>query len=274
MADNSQISIDLASEADSAYGESAKSETTSLRSSILNYHYENGRRYHAYHSGAYCDFADRHPSARVIGTDLSPIQPHLVPPNVQFEVDDCCDEWTYSVNSFDFIHVRGLYGCIADWTLFYKEALRHLKPGAYLEQAEQSVVPKSEDGSTAGTVFEQWGEVSLQAGDAFGKTLRIIDEAKEMMIAAGFVDVVERRFKVPIGSWAKDPRLKELGLYNRLQWEEGIEGWTMMLLTKFLGWSREEVDLYLMEMRQALRNPKIHAYQEFAFVWGRKPFEN
>jgi hypothetical protein len=28
-------------------------ETTSLRSSILNYHYENGRRYHAYHSGAY-----------------------------------------------------------------------------------------------------------------------------------------------------------------------------------------------------------------------------
>ncbi|KAH1807053.1 hypothetical protein KXX35_009054, partial [Aspergillus fumigatus] len=98
MADNSQISIDLASEADSAYGESAKSETTSLRSSILNYHYENGRRYHAYHSGAYCDFADRHPSARVIGTDLSPIQPHLVPPNVQFEVDDCCDEWTYSVN--------------------------------------------------------------------------------------------------------------------------------------------------------------------------------
>jgi hypothetical protein len=28
-------------------------ETTSLRSSILDYHYENGRRYHAYHSGAY-----------------------------------------------------------------------------------------------------------------------------------------------------------------------------------------------------------------------------
>lgn len=84
-------------------------------------------------------------------------------------------------------------------------------------------------------MFEQWGEVSLQAGDAFGKTLRIIDEAKEMMIAAGFVDVVERRFKIPIGPWAKDPRLKELGLYNKLQWEEGIEGWTMMLLTKFLG---------------------------------------
>jgi hypothetical protein len=112
---------------------------------------------------------------------------------------------------------------------------RHLKPGAYLEQAEQSVVPKSEDGSTDGTIFEEWGKVSLQAGDAFGKSLRIIDEAKAKMIAAGFVDVVERRFKVPIGPWAKDPHLKELGRYKRLHWEEGIEGWAMMLLTKVLG---------------------------------------
>jgi hypothetical protein len=60
---------------------------------------------------------------------------------------------------------------------------RHLKPGVYLEQAEQSVVPKPEDGSTADIIFERWGQVSLQAGDAFGKTLRIIDQAKEVMIA-------------------------------------------------------------------------------------------
>jgi SAM-dependent methyltransferase len=70
------------------------------------------------------DFADRNPSARVTGTDLSPIQPYLVPPNVKFEVDDCCDEWTFSANSFDFIHVRGLYGCVADWEVFYKKVLR------------------------------------------------------------------------------------------------------------------------------------------------------
>ncbi|KAH1471874.1 hypothetical protein KXX26_008852, partial [Aspergillus fumigatus] len=49
----SKISMDPESETDSAYVESIQSETTTLRSSILNYHYENGRRYHAYHSGAY-----------------------------------------------------------------------------------------------------------------------------------------------------------------------------------------------------------------------------
>jgi hypothetical protein len=70
----------------------------------------------------YSDFADRHPSARVVGTDLSAIQPSLVPPNVQFEVHDCCDEWIYSADSFNFIHVRGLYGCIADWPAFLQRS--------------------------------------------------------------------------------------------------------------------------------------------------------
>lgn len=41
------------------------------------------------------EFADLFPSATVTGTDLSPIQPSWVPPNVQFEVDDCTDEWLY-----------------------------------------------------------------------------------------------------------------------------------------------------------------------------------
>lgn len=97
------------------------------------------------------------------------------------------------------------------------------------------MVPKSEDGTTIGTVFERWGKVSLQAGDAFGKSLRIVDESRRRMIKAGFQDVTERRFKVAIGGWPKDPKLKEMGRFNRLQWEEGIEGWTMMLLTKVLG---------------------------------------
>lgn len=111
---------------------------------------------------------------------------------------------------------------------------RHLKPGGYVEQVEQSVVPKSDDGSTDGTIFEEWGKVSLEAGDAFGKSLRVVDESAQHMREAGFVDVTERRFRVPIGTWAKDPHLKELGRYNRLQWSEGIEGWAMMLLTSIL----------------------------------------
>jgi len=69
------------------------------------------------------DFADQYPSADVIGTDLSPIQPHHVPTNLHFEIDDCCLEWLYTKESFDFIHVRSLYGSIADWPAFYRQVM-------------------------------------------------------------------------------------------------------------------------------------------------------
>jgi SAM-dependent methyltransferase len=34
------------------------------------------------------DFADEYPDAQVVGIDLSPIQPRIVPPNIIFQVDD------------------------------------------------------------------------------------------------------------------------------------------------------------------------------------------
>jgi len=41
-------------------------------------------------------YADEHPSAQVIGVDLSPIQPDITPPNCSFEIDDLKNEWTWS----------------------------------------------------------------------------------------------------------------------------------------------------------------------------------
>lgn len=42
-------------DADSSYGgeDDHQSQTTSLKSSITNYVYENGRRYHSYREGSY-----------------------------------------------------------------------------------------------------------------------------------------------------------------------------------------------------------------------------
>jgi hypothetical protein len=60
----------------------------------------------------------------VTGFDLSPTQPSWVNPNVRFEINDACsDDWAYTKNSFDFIHIRGLYGSVADWPKFYEQAM-------------------------------------------------------------------------------------------------------------------------------------------------------
>ena len=124
--------------------------------------------------------------------------------------------------------------------------------------------PKSDDGSvTPGSIFDRWGKVSLEAGDAFGKSLRTVDESKQGLIDAGFQDVTEHRYKLPIGTWSIDPHLKEIGRYVRYYWEQGMEGWCMFLLTKFLGWQYADVQLYVAEMRRMLRNRQVHAYHDW-----------
>ena len=53
--------------------------------------------------------ADAFPMAEVVATDLSPIQPAWVPPNLQFLIDDCEAEWTFE-RSFDLIRLGHMVG--------------------------------------------------------------------------------------------------------------------------------------------------------------------
>ncbi|KAL2353359.1 S-adenosyl-L-methionine-dependent methyltransferase [Cryomyces antarcticus] len=171
------------------------------------------------------DMADPFPDCEVIGTDLSPTQVNIAPPNVTFEIDDSQSVWTYPENSFDYIHIRGLFGSISDWPRFYKECFTHIQPGGFLEHFEFSVIARAEDGSlTPGNPFTRWSQNAKEAGDKIGKTFEIAEHTKYLIAQAGFIDVVEERFKWPIGPWSSDAKLKELGRWNLLSWEEGMEG--------------------------------------------------
>jgi ubiquinone/menaquinone biosynthesis C-methylase UbiE len=85
--------------------------------------------------------ADKFPEAQVTGTDLSPIQPDLVPYNCVFEIDDVSLDWTWEENQLDFVHVREMFGSIKDWDLFCNEAFRCIAPGGYIEIMEHSTWP-------------------------------------------------------------------------------------------------------------------------------------
>lgn len=80
------------------------------------------------------------------------------------------------------------------------------------------------------------------------------------MIKAGFVDVVEHRLKWPIGVWPKDRFFKDLGYWNYVNLDIGLEGLIMALLTRGLGWTKEEVLIYCAQVRSALRDRSVHAY--------------
>ncbi|KAG5754838.1 hypothetical protein H9Q70_002549 [Fusarium xylarioides] len=288
-----QAAIEVDDDSDSSYSKSTGiTDTESLRSSIMAFKWENRRRYHAYQDGSYwapnddrqqeaedlmhekvldigcgtgiwaIEFADEHPSADVLGVDLSPIQPNFVPPNCRFEVDDITNEWTYPDDTFDFIHARSMIGCLPDWTDFYRKAF-NVELWGNSKSDDDTLKPESP--------LHKWVEVFKKIESLTGKSFFWDDKMQESISDAGFINVSGRRIKVPIGTWPKDKTLKQWGAWNRHFLLQGLEGFSIRRLTEMLGWKYEDAQLFLADMRKELTNPALHAYLDVTVFYGQKP---
>ncbi|KAI5458182.1 S-adenosyl-L-methionine-dependent methyltransferase [Mariannaea sp. PMI_226] len=220
------------------------------------------------------DFADQFPHAEVVGSDLSPCQPEWVPPNVKFEVDDATLTWTWKTDYFDFIHVRYLFGAIQDWNGLFSEAYRCCAPGGWVQSCEADVHFYSDDGTAElEPVLKTWGQLYEDGGKVMGRPFFVQQEGlqEKALQAAGFTDIKIVDYKLPVGGWPKDPRLAEVGNFVKLTLENDIEGYTLLLWHNVLGWPKDDYQIFLMGMRKALRNRKVHSYMKVRYVYGRKP---
>lgn len=108
--------------------------------------------------------------------------------------------------------------------------------GGYIEQVELDIQPKSEDGTLpADSILFEWNTIARNWTKATGKTFFVANEQKQRIAEAGFVNVVERIFKWPLGPWSSDERFKTIGRFYQSFWREGIEGWVMAIATRHLG---------------------------------------
>ncbi|QIW99452.1 hypothetical protein AMS68_004970 [Peltaster fructicola] len=237
------------------------------------------------------DFADQFPECQVIGIDLSPGQPTLIPPNLKFVIDDAEDLWVYH-NKFDYIHARLMAGSFADWPNFFRQAFelvttlkmtspmadsfRNLEPGGWLELQDYGLPVKSADGTHLKTNITKWGELLCEAARKLGRPMGsdACDLYAEQMKAAGFVDIEQRMFMWPSNGWPKDPYMKELGRWNQVNCLDGLEGFCLALLTRALGWARAEVDIFVALTTKDFKDKSIHAYFPMPVTFGRKPKVN
>ncbi|KAI9731225.1 MAG: hypothetical protein M1834_005418 [Cirrosporium novae-zelandiae] len=200
---------------------------TSISSSVKNYKYENGRRYHAFREGEYVLPNDEEEQDRMdlghhiyllllkgklyraplppnpqrvldlgTGTGIWAIDFAEVPANCVFEVDDYESPWPYSQN-FDFIHGRELLGFVGDFDRLFAQAMKNLKPGGYLEMQTAEAQAFSDDGTMEKAVnCLKWVAELRGASEKFGKSMSCVDTWEERMRNAGFVDVTRDVFKV------------------------------------------------------------------------------
>ncbi|KAF5622151.1 mrna 3 end-processing yth1 [Fusarium tjaetaba] len=218
------------------------------------------------------DFADEHPNVEVIGTDLSPIQPSWVPPNVKFELEDATKDWSWPENHFDLVHVRFLMGAIVDWGTLFKEATHCCKPGGFVESGEINPTFYSDDGSIDDVeALQTWNRLVIESGKGFGRSFTNIENDVQLFRDAGLVDVQSFDFKVPIGGWPKDEKMRKVGQFLRASIENDLEGYTMMVWHQIMNWPEDEYQVFLMNMRKAFKDKRIHGYMRVRYVHGRKP---
>jgi len=212
-------------------------------------------------TGIWCmDMGDAYPSATIRGVDLSPTQSDWVPPNVFFEIDDVEEEWTYS-KPFDYVHSKIMAGSIRDWPKFVGQCFENLREGGWVEFADWDYTPFLPDGTpdTRNNAVVTWHKLMMDTVlEKAGATAKPGPDIKQWVLDAGFVDVKEVVFRVPIGGWAKDPKLKETGRYYGLSLEEGVEGISLAIFTRLARMSYQQAMLECSTFRQAMKEIRFY----------------
>ncbi|APA11946.1 hypothetical protein SS1G_05495 [Sclerotinia sclerotiorum 1980 UF-70] len=219
------------------------------------------------------DFADEYPHATVLGIDLSPIQPMFVPPNAIFQVDDLEEEWTFGDgDKFDFIHTRMMTGSIQDWDRFFEQAFENLKPGGYIEVTDILLPPTSADGTLkADSPLLKWANLLLEGSILAGRGLDSAMTYTEKLAKVGFQGINETIHKWPGNKWPKDPKAKELGMWHLENMTSGLMGISLALFTRVLGWSVEELEVFLVDVRKDMKDTSIHTYWPIHVIHAYKP---
>jgi len=120
-------------------------------------------------------------------------------------------------------------------------------------------------------LVQKWLGFVAQGLAVLGKDLLGAVKHSQYLKDAGFVNIQERVFKIPLGLWPKNKTLQTVGLYGRQMIYDGLEGNSLGPFTRGLGWTPDEVQVFLVEVRKALMQRQVHSYLPFHVVFGQKP---
>lgn len=147
-----------------------------------------------------------------------------------------------------------------------------LKPGGWIEIQELRFVLLSDDSTLQpDDPVDDFIKNVGKGLSVAGVDLLAMERNPNNLQAAGLIDVEQKVFKVPLGVWPRNPKMKTVGLYHRSSIYDGLQGIGMGPFTRGLKWTPEEVEVYLIGVRKGLMNSRVHSYLPFHVVMGQKP---
>lgn len=218
------------------------------------------------------DMADKFPNADVTGVDLAPTQPSFTPPNCFFEIDDIEEDWAYQRNHFDFVHGRDLLTAVRDWPRLIGQAYDHLKPGGWIQLASTIPDIQSDDNTLPDkSYYVEAGRLYFEMAERMGAPLDSPRKWADQMQAAGFEEVRDVVYKIPMGTWPRARRLRVIGRLEQMMLVEGFEAFMLRGYVQILGGRAEDLAFILAHARREITDPNIHTYVDFHVTYGRKP---
>lgn len=139
----------------------------------------------------------------------------------------------------------------------------HLKPGfGCIEQIEVDLQPRCDDGTLAAdSPVAQWYQYLADATHRVFRPIAYQHNTRQMLSAAGFIDIQEFVIRAPYNSWPADPHQKEIGRWYNLAITEGLEALSLAPFTRVNRWSADEHVRPLLEaVRRQICTKKMHGY--------------
>ena len=182
--------------------------------------------------------------------------------NCEFEICNLELDWGFS-EIFDFIHCRNSF--FRKPVQVMRSAYDALKPGGKLETQEFTYQLRCIDDSLNGTYLKEWTDLLYEGTEKLGLGWGHMANP-QLMKQQGFENVKCERFRWPTNAWAKGRVYKRLGILFNEFLTSDLEGLSMWIFTKVLGWRKEQVREFCAKVKNDLNDRRIHAYADVYVV--------
>ena len=197
------------------------------------------------------------PSASVYGVDLSPVPNRQKPANVDFVQGNIRDliqkDSRFVTGSVDYVFSRLLILGMTDWQSYVKDVAALLKPGGWAEMQDFDL-----DWYLHGELCsDQWQWLAALRNQA-RKTdwdLSCGSNIKTYMEKAGLVNVTQKPYRLPLGTWMAEregkPETRRIGEHSAREYgmlyHHGIPK-----MLEGAGYSDEEIKVFQAESKKCL----------------------
>ncbi|KAK6842499.1 hypothetical protein PG987_003359 [Apiospora arundinis] len=234
-----------------------------------------------------------YPTAKVLGTDLSAIQPTDVPPNVEFYVEDTRDPWHWyrQEDRFDYIHTRMTLGCWEDLKVdVVQKSFDQLEPGGWFESQDLLSSILCDDGTMTDdnppqTTLRRYRgrhgfrgpatsqrrpvEESLRRSRICGHYGIRVQSPHQRLAARAAVERIGKDVGGQLPTRHTGSYVRPVGADTKTDEKSNGGRSTLAFPPPTIAnlWQ-----MLLLDVRKAISDTSVHAYQKFFIVLARKPY--